>query len=418
MNPLVKAGRRGCGWWLPLGALALGSVPQAARAEQWLIENSLATRYESNDNAALVQSSPGTMNTLSLSSALAASRKTESSATRLDVLASSVRQWGPGEQDRVDGRLGLEQTWADPLNSFRFGAQYLQDFNSAVDSADVAVARGRRRTKTLSGAWSRSLTERVSVELETTLDRTAYGLPPPQAVDFRNDELSTGLSYRWAELTTVSLNASHAKYRTEADTNRSTTDQVSLGFSHTWSERNSLSLSLGSYRTRTVGLRSRLVCPLDPSFCDAGFVQPVLGFERAYTSGRGLQFNLSQRHQLDERTELSFSASRQQAPSGAGVVVRSDTLRASASHSFSDLLKASASYSQSRSTYESLEGSDVRPAQQNFSLSFSRQLAPDLSVQAGYQFSRADGVAPGQGARANSVSVSLQYDWPRFDAAR
>ncbi|MBC7994716.1 MAG: hypothetical protein H7Z15_15910 [Rhizobacter sp.] len=417
MNPSVKAGRGGLGWWLPLGALALGTVPQASRAEQWLIENSLATRYESNDNAALVPSSPGTMNTLSLSSALAASRKTESSATRLDVLASSVRQWGPGEQDRVDGRLGLEQTLADPLNSFRLGAQYLQDFNNATDSADVTVARGRRRTKTLSGAWSRSLTERVSLDLETTLDRTAYGLPPPQAVDFRNDELSTGLSYRWAEFTTVSLNASHAKYRTEADTSRSTTDQISLGFSRSWSERSSLSLSLGSYRTRTVGLRSRVFCPLTIDFCNDGLPLDV-ATDRVYTSARGLQFNLSQRYQLDERTDLSFSAARQQAPSGAGVVVRSDTLRASASHSFSELLKASASYSQSRSTYESLEGSNVRPAQQNFSLSFSRQLAPDLSVQGGYQFSRADGVVPGQGARANSVSLSLQYDWPRFDAAR
>lgn len=418
MNPSVKAGRRWRGGWLSFGALVLGTLPPVARAEQWLVENSLATRYESNDNAALLPSSPGSMNTLSLSSALAASRKTENSATRLNALVSSVRQRGPGEQDRVDGQLGLEQTLADPLNSFRLGALYLQDFNSTVDNADVTVARGRRRTKTLSGAWSRSLSERVSVELETALDRTGYGLPPPQAVDFRNDSLSAGLSYRWDELTTLSLNASHAKYRTEADTSRSTTDQISLGFSRSWTERSSLSLSLGSYRTRTVGLRSRVVCPLAPSFCDAGFVQPVLSFERAYTSGRGLQFNLSQRYQIDERSDLSFSASRQQAPSGAGVVVRSDTLRASASHSFSELLKASVSYSQSRSTYESLEGSNVRPAQQNFSLSFSRQLAPDLSVQGGYQFSRADGVVPGQGARANSVSLSLQYDWPRFDAAR
>lgn len=418
MNPLVKAGLRGRGWWLSLGALALGAAPQAARAEQWLIENSLATRYESNDNITLVQSSPGTMNTLSLSSALAASRKTENSATRLNAFVSSVQQQGPGEQDRVDGKLGVDQSLTDPLNSFRFGLHYLQDFNSTVDSADVAVARGRRRTKTLSGAWSHSLSERVSVEIETSLDRTAYGLPSTQAVDFRNDSVSAGLSHRWAELTTVSLNASHSNYRTEADTSRSTTDQISLGFSRTWSERSNLSLSLGSYRTRTAGLRSRLVCPGEPLFCQRGFVRPELVTERAYTSGRGLQFNLSQRYQLDERTDLSFSAARQQAPSGAGVVVRNDTLRASASHSFTDLLTASASYSQSRSTYESLAGTNVRPAQQSFSLSFSRQLAPDLSVYGGYQFSRADGVVPGQGARANSVSVSLQYDWPRFDAAR
>lgn len=418
LTPPAVAGRTRRSWWLLLGASALGLGPQSAQAEQWLLENSLTSRYETNDNAALVQSSAGTMNTLSLSSALAASRRTETSATRLNALVSSVRQWGPGEQDRVDGRFGVEQSLADPLNSFRLGFQYVQDFNSAVDSADVTVVRGRRRTKTLSGAWSHSLTERVSVDLETTLDRTAYGLPPPQAIDFRNDALSAGLSYRWAELTTLSLNASHSNYRTEADTSRSTTDQISLGFSRTWSERNSLSLSLGSYRTRTAGLRSRVVCPLAVSECLAGNIAFTLGFERAYTSGRGLQFNLSERYQVNETTDVSFSAARQQSPSGAGVVARSDTLRASANHSFSELLRASISYSQSRFTYESVEGANARPAQQSLSLSFSRQLAPDLSVQGGYQFSRADGVTPGLGARANSVSVSLQYDWPRVDVAR
>ncbi len=418
MKPLVKAGPGGRGWWFSLGALALGAAPPAALAEQWVLDNSLASRYESNDNAALAQRSAGTMNTLTLSSALAASRKAENSATRMNALVSSVRQWGPGEQDRVDGELGLEQTLADPLNSFKLGVQYLQDFNNLVDSADVAVGQGRRRTKTLSAAWSRSLSERVSANTQLTLDRTSYGQGVRAALDYRNAALSAGLSHRWTEVDTLSLDLSHANYRTETDTNRSTTDQINLGLSRVWTERSSASLSLGVYRTKTAGLRGRLVCPLEPSFCDSGFVQPVIATERAYTTGQGLQFNLSQRYQFDERTDFSVSAARQQSPSGAGVVVRSDTLRASANHGFTPLLNGSMSYAQSRSTYLGFDGAVARPAQQSFSVSITRQLAADLSLQAGYQFSRADGAEAGQGARSNSVSVSLQYDWPRFDAAR
>lgn len=416
MSALAKDGGRGRTGWLVL--VALGWVAPQARAEQWVVENSLASRYESNDNASLAQSSPGTMNTLSLSSALAASRKSETAATRLNAAVTSLSQWGAGAQDRVDGQLGLGQSLSDTLNSFNLGFQYLQDFNSTVDNADVTVGRGRRRTKTLSLGWSRSLSERVSANTQLNLDRTGYGQPLSAAQDYRNTTLSAGLSYRLSEVDTLSLDASRADYRTEADTNRSTTDQVGLGISRVLAERNTASLSLGVYRTKTQALRSRLVCPLAVQFCNAGFVQPVLATERAYTSGQGLQFSLSDRHQIDETTDLSFSASRQQVPSGAGVVVRSDSVRASVGHSFSPTLSASVGYSQSRSTYQGLEGATARPAQQNLSVSLTRQLASDLSLEASYQFSRADGAFPGQGARSNSVGVLLKYDWPRFDAAR
>ncbi|MBC7956232.1 MAG: hypothetical protein H7Y33_10230 [Cytophagales bacterium] len=404
-------------WRWPL-LLTLGLVPQAARAEQWVLENSLSSRYESNDNAALAHTSPGTMNTLSLSTAFTASRKTERSATRVNGAVSSLTQWGPGERDRVDGQLGLAQTLSDPLNSFSLSFTSLQDFNSTVDTADVTVSRGRRRSKTLTSAWSHVLTERMSANTQLTLNRTAYGQAVTAAVDYRNAALSGGLSYRWSEISTLSLDASRSEYRTEADTNRSTTDQIGLGWASVLAERHNVSLSLGVYRTKTAGLRGRLVCPLAPAFCDAGFVQPEVATERAYSTGQGLQFSLSERYQFNETTDFSFSAARQQTPSGAGVVVRNDSLRASANHSFSPTLTGSMGFAQTRSTYPGLEGAPAPAAQQSFSVSMTKQLAIDLSLHAGYQFNRADGARPGLGARANSVSLSLQYDWPRLDVAR
>jgi hypothetical protein len=403
---------------LPAFAFTFGLVPQVALAEQWVLDNSLTARHETNDNAALVHTSPGTMNTLSLSTAFTASRKTESSATRVNGAISSVTQWGPGERDRVDGQLGIAQTLSDPLNSFSLAYTSMQDFNSAVDNADVTVSRGRRRSKTLSGSWSRMLSERVSANTQLTLNRTAYGQAVTAAVDYRNAALSAGLSYRLSEVGTLSLDAGHSEYRTEADTSRSTTNQIGLGWSSVWAERHNASVSLGIYRTKTAGLRARLVCPLAPAFCNAGFVQPVIATDRAYSTGQGLQFSVSERYQFNETTDFSFSAARQQAPSGAGLVVRNDSLRASASHSFSPTLTASLGFAQSRSTYIGLDSTLAQPVQQSFSVSMTKQLATDLSLQAGYQFNRADGAVPGQGARANSLSISLQYDWPRLDATR
>ena len=418
MSLLVKHCGHRRGGWPALGALALGLAAPGARAEQWVVENSLASRYETNDNAALAQSSPGSMNTLSLSTAWAAARRTESSATRMNAAVTSLSQWGPGAQDRVDGQLGLGQSLSDTLNSVNLGLQYLQDFNSTVGNNDVTVGRGRRRSRTLSGAWARSLTERVSVNTQLSLERTAYGQALAGATDYRNTALSGSLSYRLTEVDTLSLDASHSDYRTEADTNRSTTDQVGLGVSKVLSDRNSASLSLGLYRTQTQALRSRLVCPLADSFCDAGFVSPVVATDRVYTTGQGLQFSLSERYQFDETTDFSFSAARQQLPSGAGLVVRSDTLRASVSHAFSPTVNGAVNYAQSRSTYLGLDASAPRPAQQNLAVWMTRQLAADLSLQLSYQFSRAHGAFAGQDARSNSVSVSVSYDWPKFDATR
>jgi hypothetical protein len=411
--PVTATGRRR--WrWFALGAVALGSP--GAQAEQWTIDNSFATRYESNDNTALAPVSPGTMNTLSLSTALAASRKTENSATRVNASVASLREQGPGAQSHVDGQLGLAQSLSDPLNSFTLGTQYQQDFNDGIANADIVVGRGRRRTRTASGGWSRSLAERLSANVQLSEERTAYGLSASNAVDYRNTVLSTGLSYRLTEADTLSLDANRSDYRT--DTNRSTTDQISLGWSRVLTERNSLSLSLGVYRTQTETLRSHRVCPLAASFCDVGFVQFIVVTESVGTTGQGLQFSVSDRHQLDETTDVSFGAARQQVPSGAGVVVRSDTLNASLNRSFSPLLNGTVGYAQTRSTYLGLAGEPARPAQQNLSISLARQLATDLSLQAGYQFSHAEGAAAGQGGRSHSVNVSLKFDWPKFDAAR
>jgi len=376
-----------------------------------MVENSTSSRYESNDNVALAHTSPGTMNTFSLSTSLAASRKTESAATVLNGVATALHQQGPAAQDRVDGQLGLTQSLGDALNDFTLGVLYLQDFNDLVSSADVAVGRGRRRTRSLSGGWTRSLSERLSAHARLSTDRTGYG-QQAGAVDFRNADVSLGLSYRLTQADALSLDAGRSDYRTQDGSNRSTTDQLNVGVSRALSERNSASLSLGSYRTKTEALSSRVFCPLVlPQFPGCAVPLQVVT-EPSRSTGRGLQFNLSDTYQFNETTVFSFGAARKQAPSGAGAVVRSDTLTASASHSFSPTLSGVMNYAQSRSAYQGLVGS-AQPSQKSFSLSLSRQLATDLSVQASYQYNRAQGGSVGS-ARSNSVSVSLSYDWPKL----
>ena len=63
-------------------------------------------------------------------------------------------------------------------------------------------------------------------------------------------------------------------------------------------------------------------------------------------------------------------------------------------------------------------GRDGKARQRSFSVSISKQLSPELSLQAGYQWTQANNVGADNTARANSVNVSLQYDWSKLDLTR
>lgn len=381
------------------------------------MEDSVSARFETNDNAALAQVPPGTVNTLYLSGALDASRQLENSVARLKTDVTAVRQQGPGAQNRMDGQLAATQSFGDPLNTFNLALRYAQDFNNVVTNADVTQGPGRRRTTSWSAAWSRALSERLSMNTQVSTENTGYGARPAGAVGYRDSAVSAGLSYGVSEIATIGLQASHSEYRAADDRNRSETDSVNLSLSRTLSERTSASASLGVYRTAGTTRGFRLACPLAVSFCHAGLVPFVVVEQSTDTSRRGLQFNASYRSQLDETTDSSFGIARQQAPSGAGTLVRSDTLSLGVNRSLSPTLTGSITYARSRSAFQAGTNA-ASPAQSTFAVSLSKQLAPGLSLRTGYQRSESNDPAFGHRARSNSLSISLQYAGPKLDASR
>ena len=57
-------------------------------------------------------------------------------------------------------------------------------------------------------------------------------------------------------------------------------------------------------------------------------------------------------------------------------------------------------------------------AQRSFSMFLSKLLAPELSLQAGYQWSQSNNVGAANTAQSHSFSVSLKYDWAKLDETR
>ncbi|MEI7465355.1 MAG: hypothetical protein WCJ87_08420 [Burkholderiales bacterium] len=402
-------------------ALVWVGVPGAAHAESYSIESSSDVRVEANDNVSLQPRSPGTVKTLALSTTVGASRRAENSATLLGATVTALQQWGRGANDRIDGRIGVTQSFNDALNTVTASVQYAQDFNNTVQNADVTVNPGERRTATASVGWGRPLTERLSANAQVSFSQTAYaqqtsaGVAP--ANDFRNASASAGLSYALTEIDTVSVQVSHSDYRAAGGGNQSSTNEVSVSASRVLSNRSSASLQLGVYQTDSSSPRIRFACPAAPVLCQLGLVQLILIRDRVQSSGTGLSYGASYRYQLGETSSLSFSLGSQQSPSGAEGVVQNKSLSLSLGHSFSETMNGALSFAMSRSTSQSTV-LNQRSQRKTVAVSLSRQLSRDFSLLSNYQWTEGNSGGGSGTAHSNSIGVALKYDWPTFQASR
>jgi hypothetical protein len=400
--------------------LAWLGVPSAAHAESYSIEGSSDVRVEANDNVYLQPNSPGTVKTLALSTTVGASRRAENSATLLAATVSALQQWGRGANDRIDGRVGVTQSFNDDLNTVTASVQYAQDFNNTVQNADVTVNPGQRRTTTASVGWGRPLTERLSANTQVSFSQTSFAQQTPAVVagnNYRNASVSAGLSYAVTEIDTVSLQTSHSDYRSASAGNKSSTNEISVSGSHVLGERSSASLQLGVYQTDSSSPRVRFACPTALVLCQLGLVQLIQIRDQAKSSGTGLSYGASYRYQFGETSSVSLSLGSQQSPSGSDGVVQNKSLSLGFAHSFSETLSGAMSFAMSRSTSQN-NVVNQQSQRKTVAMSLSKQLSRDFSLQSNYQWTEGNNGGGGDTGQSNSIGVSLKYDWPTFQASR
>jgi hypothetical protein len=392
--------------------VALALLAPGARADHWVLESSLLTRLEANDNVNLVPHSPGIVNTLSVSTNLSAAREVESASTRANLALTALHQVGPGAQDRVDGQMGLSQVLNEMRHTWNAQAAYRQDFNNTVVNSDVGVGYGRRRETQVSGGWSYALSERLSAGVQASFGQTTYGVPG--AENFRTEGIGANGSWLMNERVALSARIGHVRFRTLDGSSTSTTDDANIGWTRSFSELGSGSVSVGVYRTTQTTLHQALACPLPVLLCTSGIVPFVPVTVQAEFATHGVQFSASYRFQLDERSSVGFSAARLQQPSGVGAVLRNDSITASANRGLSPVLDGSLSYAYSHST-SPLPGDPSPPPQQRVSAALFRRLGPDLALRASYDYTRAAPTSTSAIAQSNAIGVTLEYAWPHVD---
>jgi hypothetical protein len=316
----------------------------------------------------------------------------------LGLNTTRVAQWGDssggGGGDRFDGNASLSQSLTIERNTFSVNAGYSQDFNNNVQTADVAVAPGQRRSSSLGASWSHSLTERLSTSVQVSSQHQWYAQAAPGTINFTNGIWGGGLNYLLTEVDTLSLNLSTSEYRPDTGGDQSTTEQWTIGISRQWSEQWSSSVSVGTYHTS----RSQ---------------QP---------STSGLQYSTSHSFIFDESTSLSFSSSRGEQPSGSGEVLLNESVSLAANYGFTETMSGGLNYNLSKNTGQLGVGAggvfqgDSR--QRSYGASLSKQLTPDVSLGLSYLLTQANNVGGSNSAHSNTVNISLTYNFPTVTASR
>ena len=399
------------------GAACLAAVcvmaPAPARAASWAADPSLEVSSAANDNYGLAFGRRDRVGLVSMTGGLVASRETESMATRLNAGLVGLALRGDLHRDEWQDSLALSHTFSDPIDTFAFDAKSTRDetLQTPVSSADVLIGRGLQRQAGADASWQHQLTERLSVSGALALARARYSASLAGAHDYQNGSASTSLRYRLDERDSVNANGVHQDYRTLDNAVRSMTDSLTVGGSRALSETSDVAVTLGAYRTRTNVLTAVLACPAGAATCTVPNVVARTGRSARW----GAQYNASYEGRLTPLTKLSARAVRQQDPSGAGVTVLADTLRAEIDHSYSETLSGSLSYTRSSSRYEGIAGGQVSRLQ-TLSAAVSQQVSPQLSLRATADYQRSAAAFEGLRAHAASVAITLRYEWQRLEA--
>ncbi len=401
------------------GAACLAAVcvllPVPAQAAAWVADPSLELTSGANDNYGLAFDRRNRVGWASMTGGLVASRETENSATRLDASLVGLLLRGDLHQNEWQDSLSLSHTLTGPVDTFAFDAKTARDetLQAPATSADLLIGRGLQVNASGDASWDRQLTERLGASTTLAIVRTRYSASLAGARDYQNGSGSMSLRYLLDERGGVTASIAHQDYRTLDDQVRSMTDSLTVGGNRALSETANAAVTIGAYRSRSGVRQVVLACPGNAPTC-AG-VAPVVVEQVGHVARWGVQYNASFDDQFYELTRFSAAASRQQDPSGAGVTVLGDTLRAGIDHAYSETLKASLSYTRSSSRYQGIAGGQESRLQTLGAL-VNKSLSPQLTLRASADYKRSTLAFDGLRAHSLGFSVTLRYEWQRVEA--
>lgn len=385
------------------------------QAAEWVAEPSVQLRGEYNDNVRLTTADHDKSWAAKIDPRLHLARRTELWELGANARLLATRYTGERNLDTADQFLDANLRRRFLRGSFDASAAYTRDTtlqNEFLDQDTGLVTNEIDRTsRNLRLGGQGMLSERTS--LEASVDY--------RTVDYEADSQGSLIDYDYLTPTLQlvhQLNAktqmfgvlSHARADYDTAEQESKTDSLQIGANYAFTETWTLSGSVGSRRTRTSSLVRDVVS--SPNF---PFFEVVLVSRDSSTTG--LVYNLSLNREL-ERGDISLSASRAVTPSSTGTETDTTSVRLEGNHRLTPKLsvRMAASYLQS----ESVGGTRTLADADRYRLSpgLRWRLDEDLTLSAGYHYTRVEREFAAGEADSNAVYLGLGYSWPRRAVSR
>jgi hypothetical protein len=400
-----------------LAAVALFAA-LSCHAAEWVLEPSIDSKASTTDNLNLTPGFRESSWWMTLSPALAFSRNTEISQVLGSVRLNVNRYPDDRQLDTEDQLLYFSSKLNDERNQFGLSGTYTRDSTLQTELQTTGIPQVRRqRTQTgIQPSWQHSLDERNAVFANYNYEKADYeagaGL-----VDYSNQQVSVGLQHLWNERTTVALIGVYSRYETDTGSQTTQSGIVNANVVYKPSERTDLSFQAG-WRNSTIEIHNSFdVCPAgDPAICQFLGIPLVRLNQETKSTDDGWLLDVSAAYRWESAT-ASLSIGRDINPTGGGLLVQTDNITAGYSRQFSERLSGTlgASFLQSqylggvgagKSDYYRLDGG------------LTWTLSEYWRLNAGYSYAHQRSENTPEAATANSVFVSLGYNWPRISLSR
>jgi hypothetical protein len=385
------------------------AAPGLAAAQEWAWQAGAQGRVEHDSNPGLQAGAADGGLSHILSGNLSLERRSEVRRSRLELDLISTQ--GSSRVSRgAQGHLTFQHSLSAPLDTWSLGAGYRRDrtLGARANASDVVLGDTARSTADTSLGWSRSLSERLSAQVQwqwsdNRVDRAPVGS------NYRLGSGSANLQHLPSETSSLNLNLSRSRQLRDAG-GTITTQALRLGWTQSVSETLRWGASLGRSETTREFTVFTLVCPLPRAFCDSGLVRPVVASQDIKLHSRDSQYSANGAWRQSETGDLSVSASRALNPGLLGVT-RDDSLGLAGARASSDRLRWRAAVDLSRSLRPgaTADAPGARSRLATLTLGLSQQLAERWQLDWQAQHRVYDASDPQIRARSNRFSISLQY---------
>lgn len=414
-----------------IAALALTIASGCAVAAEWAAEPSVSLRQEYNDNINLSPLPHKAVWGTILSPSITFSGKSETLEVSGGAQLNFNRYTGAKGLDSDDRIFAFGSQYINERNTWGLNVTSRRDSTHATEQASTGnvLPRAQRNALIITPSWTHSLTDRLTLRLEYTLNNVTYddgasiGL-----VDFKSKEAVASAAYLLTDTDKLTLSWAHSK-STSVGSSVSNTDEIRAGATHAFSETLQGDAQVGVRRTTSTYFTDVYSCPGGEYlrkfgsvyYCGiydylGGFHGNLAQLVDPRTSTRGTSLNLGLSKKIGDVDLLTARLSRNISPSGRGLLIETDHLSLGYSKRFSETLSGSINTDLYRNRYPAI----ANYGSQYFTIapSLSWQLSEWWYLDSGVQYANQKSDGATTSVSSNLIYGSIRYNWPKMAVSR